>query len=111
MLKSVASTTLLALAGLLPLLAAETAEVKPAAAPLAPEAEVIDGKSVRVTPKKELSVNVKSDDDVQTRELWYRSNDGKAWGAWQKHGISFNKDAPITWAPPEGHWQVYLRKS
>ena len=113
MLKSVASTTLLALAGVLPLFAAETAEAKPAApsaAPLALEAEVIDGKSVPVTPKKELSFSVKADEDVQTRELWYRSNDGKAWGAWQKHGINFNKDTPITWAAPEGHWQVYLRK-
>jgi hypothetical protein len=107
---SVTSLTLLALAGALPFAAVVSAEDKPAAAPLALEAEVIDGKTIPVTPKKELSFSVPADADVRTRELWYRSNDGKAWGAWQKHGIQFDKDTPITWAPPEGHWQVYLRK-
>jgi hypothetical protein len=111
---SVASLTLLALAGALPLFAADAIPEAPKADPVKPvltlEAEVIDGKQVPVTPKKELSFSVKADPDVQTRELWYRSNDGKAWGAWQKHGINFNKDTPITWAPAEGHWQIYLRK-
>ncbi len=111
MIHRACSVTLLALASLHPLLAAETPAPIPAApAPLAIEAEVIDGKSVSVTLKKELSFNVQADADVKTRELWYRSFDGKAWGAWQKHGINFDKDTPITWAPPEGHWQVFLRK-
>ncbi len=107
---SVTSLTLLALAGALPFAAVVSAEDKPAAPALALEAEVIDGKTIPVTPKKELSFSVPADADVKTRELWYRSNDGKAWGAWQKHGIQFDKDTPITWAPPEGHWQIYLRK-
>lgn len=116
MIRSVSSLTLLALASALPLFAADAladakpAEAKPAAAALTPETEVIEGRQVLVTLKKELSFNVKADADVQTRELWYRSFDGKAWGAWQKHGINFNRDTPITWAPPEGHWQIYLRK-
>jgi hypothetical protein len=120
MLKSLASATLVTLASALPLLSADQAPATtpapvpvaiPAAAPaLALEAEVIDGKSVPVTPKKELSFNVAADPDVKSRELWYRSNDGKSWGEWQKHGIQFDKDTPITWAAPEGHWQIYLRK-
>ncbi len=126
MIRSACSATLLAMASLLPLLAAEalhenkpaetkpaegkSIDVKPAPAALSPETEVIEGRQVLVTPKKELSFNVKADADVQTRELWYRSFDGKAWGVWQKHGINFNRDTPITWAPPEGHWQIYLRK-
>ncbi len=81
-----------------------------AAEGLAPETEVIDNKQISVSPKKELTFNVPADVTVATRELWYRSFDGKAWGAWQKHSITFAKDTPITWAPPEGHWQVYLRK-
>ena len=107
MLKSLASATLVTLASALPLLSADQA----AAPALALEAEVIDGKAVPVTPKKELSFNVAADPDVKSRELWYRSNDGKSWGEWQKHGIQFDKDTPITWAAPEGHWQVYLRKT
>ncbi len=81
-----------------------------AAEGLAPEAEVIDNKQISVSPKKELTFNVPVDATVATRELWYRTFDGKVWGAWQKHSITFAKDTPITWAPPEGHWQVYLRK-
>lgn len=110
MIRSACSMTLLALASALPLLAAETTEIKPAPAAVAPETEVVEGRQILVTPKKELSFNVKADADVQTRELWYRTFDGKAWGPWQKHGINFDRDTPITWAPPEGHWQIYLRK-
>lgn len=106
---SAASLTLLALAGALPLCAAEAIPDAPKVA-LTLEAEVIDGKQVGVSPRKELSINTPADPSVQTRELWYRSNDGKAWGTWQKHGINFNRDTPITWAPPEGHWQIFLRK-
>lgn len=74
------------------------------------EKETVDNRQVPVWPKKEVNLNVKQDPDVSSRELWYRSFDGKAWGAWQKHGQAFSKEAPITWAPPEGHWQVYVRK-
>jgi hypothetical protein len=81
-----------------------------AADALPEERETVDNRQVAVWPKKEVNINVKQDPDVSSRELWYRSFDGKAWGAWQKHGQAFSKEAPITWAPPEGHWQVYVRK-
>lgn len=96
-LLSVASATLLAAAAC-------------AADALPEERETVENRQVPVWPKAEVNINVKSDPDVAARELWYRSFDGKAWGAWQKHGQAFSKDAPITWAPPEAHWQVYVRK-
>lgn len=93
------SASLLVIAGAL--VAAEGLTLEPAQ---------IDNKPVGVTPKREFTFPVQADPAVATRELWYRSFDGKAWGAWQKHGITFAKETPITWAPAEGHWQVYLRK-
>ncbi len=114
MLKSVASTTLLALASAFPLIAADgeaaPAPVTAPAAALAPEPEIVDGKAITVTSEKETSFKVKDDPDAKSRELWYRANDGKAWGAWQRFGIPFDRATPIVWPAPEGHLQVYLRK-
>ncbi len=81
----------------------------PAATAPATEPEVIDNRSVPVTPKKELSISARNDADVASRELWYSAYDGKAWGAWQKHGIAFPRETPITWAAPEGHWRIFIR--
>ena len=74
------------------------------------ERETVENRQIPVWAKQEININVKADADVASRELWYRSFDGKVWAAWQKHGQAFSKDAPITWAPPEAHWQVYIRK-
>jgi hypothetical protein len=65
-------------------------------------------KPVAVTAKKELTFTARADDDVKSRELWYARNDGSGWGEWQKHGLSFGRDTPIVWAPPEGHWRTYI---
>ncbi len=101
----IAAPSLFALAALIPVhAAAATADAT------APETELVDNVPVKVTSKKELTLGVAADPDVATRELWYRSYDGKAWAAWQKHGIGFAKDTPITWAAPEGHWQLAIRK-
>lgn len=70
----------------------------------------VGSKDVTVTPKKDITFPVKADPDVASRELWYQSFDGAKWGAWQKHGQVFTKDAQVVWAPPEGHWQVYVRR-
>lgn len=79
-------------------------------ATLAEERQTVENRQIPVWAKQEVNINVKADPDVASRELWYRSFDGKAWSAWQKHGQAFSKDAPITWAAPEAHWQVYIRK-
>ena len=79
-------------------------------ADLPEEKEIIDNRPVVVWNYKERTIGVKADADVQSRELWYRSFAAAGWSAWQKHGQGFAKDAPITWAPTEGHWQVYVRK-
>ncbi len=57
----------------------------------------------KVTPKS------RNDEDVQTKELWFRRHDGKTWGEWQKHGIPFARENPVDWAPPEGRLQTYVR--
>ncbi len=77
------------------------------------EKQQIDDRQVSVWARKEVVINAKASDeeDVKSRELWYRSYDGKNWGEWQKHGIVFAKNQPITWAPSEGHWQLYFRKT
>ena len=102
---ALASATLLGVA----CLAAEE-PVAPAAAAPALEPMVVDNKPITVTPKKEIPINITSPVEVSTRELWYRSFDGKAWGAWQKHGIAFARETPIVWAAPEGHWQIFVRQ-
>jgi hypothetical protein len=62
-----------------------------------------------VLNKKEVTLKGRTDEDVQARELWYRKHDGKDWGAWQKHGLSFGREAPIVWSAPEGRWQTYVQ--
>lgn len=79
-------------------------------APPADDRQTVDGIPVPVWAKKEVNIKVSADPDVASRELWYRNHDGKAWATWQKHGQAFGKEAPIVWTPPEGHWQVYVRK-
>jgi hypothetical protein len=77
----------------------------------AEEFQSVDGKLVPVWAKKELSMEFKSKDvdDIKSLELWYASYDGKEWGPWQKHGIVFPPEVPITWTPPEGHWKIFVR--
>ena len=62
-----------------------------------------------VLDKKEVTLKGRTDEDVQARELWYRKHDGKDWGTWQKHGLSFGREAPIVWTVPEGRWQTYVQ--
>ncbi len=77
------------------------------------ETQQVEDRQVKVWSRKEVTINARSSDepDVLSRELWYASFDGKAWGEWQKHGIVFAKEQPITWAPTEGHWKLYFRKT
>ena len=78
------------------------------------EKQQIDDRQVSVWARKEVVITPKFGDDegdVKSRELWYRASDGKAWGEWQKHGIAFAKEQPISWSPSEGHWQLYFRKT
>jgi hypothetical protein len=70
----------------------------------------IGDTEVVVTPRKDITFPVKADADVASRELWFQGFDGAKWGAWQKLGQAFSKDAPVVWAPPEGHWRVYIRR-
>lgn len=73
----------------------------------------VEERQVKVWARKEVSINARGSDeaDVASRELWYSSYDGKSWGEWQKHGIVFQKEQPVTWAPNEGHWKLYFRKT
>lgn len=83
----------------------------PAVAPVTEETQQVEDRQVKVWARKEvtLSPRIKNEADVASRELWYASFDGKSWGEWQKHGLAFQKEQPITWAPTEGHWKVYFR--
>jgi len=69
----------------------------------------IGDDTVTVSNKKEISIRVDDDPDVKHRELWYARYDGNSWGKWAKHGITFDRNTPISWTPPEGHWKIYLR--
>jgi hypothetical protein len=89
---------------ILPLTAAENPAV------LEKEKQPVGGVDVSVSSKKDLTITFRDKDpDVKVRELWYAEFDSNAWGPWQKHGIAFDRDTPIVWAPPEGHWQVFVR--
>lgn len=79
------------------------------AAELQREAHTVDGEAVTVSSKSELTIGARDDADVKSRELWYARHDGTRWGAWQKHGLSFTRETPITWSPPEGHWRIFVR--
>lgn len=83
---------------------------KEADATLAAERQAAENRKIPIWANQEVTIPVKADPDVASRELWYRSFDGRAWSAWQKHGKAFNRDEPITWAAPEAHWQIYIRK-
>lgn len=85
----------------------------PAVPAVAEEKQQVEDRQVNVWARKEVTINARSSDeaDVLSRELWYASYDGKGWGEWQKHGIVFQKEQPITWAPTEGHWKLYFRKT
>jgi hypothetical protein len=100
-----------ALCSLAAVLAAADAPATATAPALQPEPARIGDSPVQVSPKKEIQFPVKADPDVEYRELWFQSFDGIRWGVWQKLGQSFSKDAPVVWAPPEGHWKVYIRKT
>jgi hypothetical protein len=101
--------------GLVPVLLAAIAIAPAADAPVqvAEEPQQVDERQVRVRAHKEVSMTPRGPDeaDVLSRELWYAAYDGKAWGEWQKHGIVFQKEQTVTWAPNEGHWRVYFRKT
>jgi len=73
------------------------------------EAHTVAGKPLPVSAKNEITISARTDADVRTRELWYRRRDNGSWQAWQKHGLTFARDTPITWSPPEAHWQIYVR--
>jgi hypothetical protein len=109
--RTLASATLFALALAGRAVAAEAGAETPAVPTVAEETQQVDDRQVKVWAKRALSMNVKSKDeaDVQSRELWYSAFDGKAWGAWSKHGIIFAREAPIAWEPTEGHWRIYIR--
>ncbi len=83
----------------------------PPVAPVVEETQQVEDRQVKVWARKEVTLTprIKGEADVASRELWYASFDGKAWGEWQKHGLAFQKEQPITWAPTEGHWKVYFR--
>jgi len=69
----------------------------------------VDGKSVPLTNKTELTLGARKDEQVRTRELWYRARSRQGWADWEKHPLDFGRNTPINWQPPEGHWQVFIR--
>jgi hypothetical protein len=72
----------------------------------------VDDRQLHVWSKKEVTINprpTRNDDEIDKRELWYSAFDGKDWGPWQKHGITFARQTPIVWEPGEGHWRIYIR--
>lgn len=73
------------------------------------ETQLVNGSNVPLTTRTELTFGARADADVKTRELWYRRFSNNAWSAWEKHSLDFAPQTAITWAPPEGHWQVYVR--
>lgn len=79
------------------------------AAELEKEPALVDGKRVPLTSKAEIAIGARQDAEIKTRELWYRMRGAGGWGSWDKHPIDFGRNTPITWQPPEGHWQVYIR--
>lgn len=103
---------------LVPALFAVVAVVQSADAPavaavaaVTEETQQVEDRQVKVWARKEVTLTprIKSEADVASRELWYASFDGKTWGEWQKHGLAFQKEQPISWAPSEGHWKIYFR--
>jgi hypothetical protein len=90
-----------------------SADAPPVGVTASEEVQQVDDRQVKVWAKKEVTITPKfgdDEDDVQTRELWSSSFDGKTWSDWQKHGLAFAKRQAVTWSPSEGHWRIYLRK-
>lgn len=73
------------------------------------EMQVVEERQVPVSSRAELTINARDDEAVASRELWFTSFDGKAWSEWRRHGVTFDRSTPITWAPAEGHWKIYVR--
>jgi hypothetical protein len=98
-------------APVLALLAATAFAADPANQPKPVPTEDVDfgTKKVKIFPRREVTLKEREDDKVKQRYLWYRSFDGKTWGQWQKHGISFDRQTKITWPVPEGHWQAHVQ--
>lgn len=107
-MRHVVLASLTAALGLAPL-AAQDEGAEPQ--PLPPEQAVIEGikTPIPVSAKRELDIPTPKVADLARTELWYRSYEGKGWGGWNKHGVTFEAAAPIKWAPSEGVWQFYLR--
>ncbi len=74
------------------------------------EKQLVNGSNIVLTTRQDLTFgNARSDADVKTRELWFRRYSKSAWGKWEKHPLDFGPQTAITWAPAEGHFQVYIR--
>ena len=73
------------------------------------EKQLVGGKNISITTRQELTFKARADADVKTRELWYRRLSNNNWANWEKHPNDFGPKTDITWAPPEGHWQIYIR--
>lgn len=80
-----------------------------AAAELQREPHLVNQRPVTVSNRNEITIQARDDQAVRNRELWYSRFENGGWGEWQKHGITFSRDTAITWAPPEGHWRIFVR--
>lgn len=74
-----------------------------------PALSAADAAVVPVINRTEVKLKSRTDEDVASKELWYSRHDGTQWAAWQKHGLSFGRDAEVVWTVPEGHWRTYVR--
>jgi hypothetical protein len=68
-----------------------------------------DTPKIPVVNKTDVTLKSRMDEDVKSKDLWYGKHDGTQWGAWQKHGIPFGRDAAVVWTVPEGHWRTYIQ--
>lgn len=74
------------------------------------ETQPFGQQQVPVTSRADITVNARSDNEVKQRELWYgQAGANREWGEWQRHGMTFSRNDAIVWAPPEGHWRIYVR--
>ena len=73
------------------------------------ETQPFGQQQVPVTSRADVTINARSDAEVKQRELWYSQANGREWGEWQRHGLTFGRNDAIIWAPPEGHWRIYVR--
>jgi hypothetical protein len=81
---------------------------------LKPEPVVVSesNQQIPVSSRKDIDLTkaLPADPDLASRELYFQLFDGSAWGAWQRHGQAYAKDAPVVWSPPEGHLRIYFNK-